>query len=288
VLLANAAFINSKSKLVCKTYFILSLIAAVCASLSSLNGLLVWPILVWATWALRLGLIYTLVLVAICGLLASALVYTNLFPSETTQSIIGLGDIPRIFIYLLEYHGMPWAEIGLLYWPSLVLGTAIFLLSIYFSVKGVLFSRELASETVVALAMLLFALGSALMIAIGRQELGLLPAHRYGIFLIITCVSLFVLNIPRFERWMSNARGRTLVHLVTLVFAVGYLVQQVAVGNFSVQRARAFAQYEKDILIGESQPLGRTAIYFGNVDKIEEYYQLLREQHIYMFRPGSE
>jgi len=183
---------------------------------------------------------------------------------------------------------MPWAEIGLLYWPSLVLGTAIFLLSIYFSVKGVLFSRELASETVVALAMLLFALGSALMIAIGRQELGLLPAHRYGIFLIITCVSLFVLNIPRFERWMSNARGRTLVHLVTLVFAVGYLVQQVAVGNFSVQRARAFAQYEKDILIGESQPLGRTAIYFGNVDKIEEYYQLLREQHIYMFRPGSE
>jgi len=254
--------------------------------MSSLNGLLVWPILVWVAWALRLEYKYILVLLAIGGVFAFVLGDINSFPSETMQSAIRLDDILRTFIYLLQYHSMPWAEIGLLYWPSLALGPAIFLLGIYFSVRGIVFSRASTPEALVALAMLLFALGTALVIALGRSSLGLLPAHRYGIFMIITCISLLFLSIPQFERWMSNLRGRTIVQCVTLVFAVGYLGQQVAVGNFSVHRAKTFTKYEQAILAGESEPLGRSAIYFSNVGKIEKFYELLKAQHIYMFRPG--
>ena len=82
----------------------------------------------------------------------------------------------------------------------------------------------------------------------------------------------------------SNERSRA---LVGIVFAVGYLGQQVAVGQFSVERAHAFAQHEKDILAGNAKPLALKAIYFYRVNRIEGFYRLLKEQKIYMFRPNE-
>ena len=84
------------------------------------------------------------------------------------SSILNIGDIFQILRYLAEFHGMPWTEVGPLYWPSTILGAMIFLLGIVFSLRGILASRTLAPHDVVATAMLLFAVGTAVMIAIGR------------------------------------------------------------------------------------------------------------------------
>ena len=266
-------------------YFLLALMAAVCASLTSLNGLMSWPLLVWMVWALRLGRNFVFASAALGVLAMMGFSYHYPLASEAAASISGLGNIAHIVKYLIEYHGMPWVEIGPLYWPAMGLGLAVFLLSIIFSVKGVLATRAQPPIAVVAVAMLMFSLATAVMIAIGRHQMDLLPAHRYSMFLLITFVSLFVLNIPRFELWMSSRQGRSMVMSATLVMALGYLGQQVVVGQFAIQRAQAFAQYEKEIMAGGRDPKATTALYFPSVEILEERYRMLEKQRIYMFRP---
>ena len=287
VLLARAATDADNQRLVRNAYFLLALAAAGCASLTSLNGLMVWPILVWMSWALRLGRGYGFALATLGILVVTGFSYHYPFSSEIKASVGGLGDIAHIVKYLIEYHGMPWVEIGPLYWPAMVLGAAVLSLSI-FSLKGLFTPRTRPPAAIVSLAMLTFSLTTAAMIAAGRHQLDLLPAHRYSIFLLITFVALFVLNIPVFERWMNSARGRTRVMQATLAVALAYLGQQAVVGQFAVQRANAFAHYEKEMLAGEPSPQAVTALYFPSAAVLKERYRLLEKQRIYMFRPPSK
>jgi len=284
-LLARAAGVVDESKPQRNGYFLLALVAGVCASLAALNGLIVWPLFLWMGWALRLGRAYNFAIAALGALVVTGFSYNYPIASETQALVSGLGDIAHIAKYLIEYHGMPWVEVGPLYWPAMVFGLAIFVLAVVSWAKGVLTPRTQPPATIVAVAMLTFSLATAVMIAVGRHQLDLLPAHRYATFLLITFVALFVLNIPRFEGWMSNTRGRAIVVSATLLFALGYLGQQVVVGQFAAQRANTFAQYEKDFLAGGRAPQATTALYFPSVNVLEERYRMLEKQRIYMFRP---
>ena len=284
-LLARSAGVVDERKLHGNFYFFLALVAGVCASLTALNGLIVWPLFLWMGWALRLGRFYNFAIAALGALVVTGFSYHYPISSETGAAVGGLGDLAHIAKYLTEFHGMPWVEVGPLYWLAMVLGLAVLLLSMTFSAKGILAPRTQPPITVVAIAMLIFSLATAVMIAIGRHHMGLLPAHRYAIFLLITFVALFVLNIPRFERWMNSLRGHTIVVSVTLVMALGYLGQQVAAGQFAAQRATTFAQYEKDFLAGGRDPQVTAALYLPSIDVLEERYKMLEKEHIYMFRP---
>ena len=133
--------------------------------------------------------------------------------------------------------------------------------------------------------MLAFSLATAMMIAIGRHQLDLFPAHRYAIFVVITYVALLVLNIPNFERWINDGRRYAITLSATLLFALAYLGQQVVVGQFAVQRAQAFAHYEKEFLAGGRTPEATTALYFPSIDVLEERYKMLEKERIYTFRP---
>lgn len=284
-LLACAASNKTEQTWGYNIYFLGSLMAATFASTSAMNGLIIWPILLWAAWALNFRRIYIVTLFAIGLLIGCLFAYSHSASNNAVPSITSLGDITHIFRYLVEYHGMPWVDVRQLYWPSMILGSTIFFLSIVFTLKGLLALRKLASHDVVAIAMLLFTLSTAVMIAIGRYRLGLMPAHRYGIFLLISCGALLALNIQHFENWMGNARGRVILKVTILFIAIGYLGQQVAVGQYSMKRAEIFAQFEKDILAGKEAPLARKAIYLPNGKKIEQHYRMLEKQQIYMFNP---
>ncbi len=285
VLLARSGGVVDRRKLERNIYFSLALLAALCASLAALNGLLVWPLLLWLAWALRLGGFYGLAIAATGTLVGIGFSYHYPLASETHAVAGGLGDLVHIAKYLLEYHGMPWVEVGPLYWPAMGAGLAIFVLSLFFGLQGIWAARTQQPLTLVALAMLIFSLGTAAMIAIGRHQLDLLPAHRYAIFLLITWVALLVLSLPHFERWMRSARGATLVWSATLLLALGYLGQQVAVGQFAAQRATLFAHYEQEILAGGRAPQATHALYLPSVEVLEERYKMLEKERIYMFRP---
>lgn len=283
VLLARGAVVVSSWER--NFYFLIALVAGVCASVTALNGLIVWPLLMWMSWSLRLSRAYGSAITLFGVLAIIGFGYDYPIARETAGIASGLQALVHIANYLIEYHSMPWVEVGVLYWPAMGLGLAILLLSIVFSLKGLLAARTQRPIAIVATAMLTFSLATAVMIAIGRHQLDLLPAHRYAIFLLVAFVALFVLSLPHFERWMSGARGRGIVVSATLVFAFGYLGQQVAVGQFAAQRASKFAQYEQDFLAGGRDSQITTALYLPSVDTLEQRYRMLAQQHIYMFRP---
>lgn len=263
------------------TYFFLAMTAAVCATLTLLNGLMVWPILVWMSWVLRLGRGKFFAVVTLGILTIAAFSYHYVFSGY--RSSVNLVDMAQIVKYLIEYHGMPWVWVGPLYWPAMMFGLAILSVSI-FSLKNLLAPRTLKPIGVIALAMLIFSLATAVMIAGGRHQLDLLPAHRYSIFLLATFVALFVLHIPVFERWLSSQRGYSLGMQITLAVSVVYLGQQAVIGQFAVQRAKDFARYEKEMLAGAPSPQAVSALYFPSADVLKERYRLLEKQRIYMYR----
>lgn len=267
-----------------RTYFLLAMAAAVCATLTSLNGLMVWPILVWMSWVLRFGTGKFFAVVTLGMLTIAAFSYRYVFLGYRS-SVTDL-NVAQLVKYLIEYHGMPWVGIGPLYWPAIVFGLAILSVCI-FSLKNLLAPRMLKPIGVVALAMLVFSLSTAAMIAVGRHQLDLLPAHRYSIFLLTTFVALFVLYIPVFERWLSNQRGYSLVMQITLAVSIVYLGQQAVIGQFAVQRVKDFARYEKEMLAGAPSPQAVNALYFPSADVLKERYHVLEKQRIYMFRPSA-
>ena len=84
---------------------------------------------------------------------------------------------------------------------------------------------------------------------------------------------------------MADRRGHAIVLSVTMLFALGYLGQQVLVGQFAARRAEFFASYEKQILVGAPEPEAVRAIYLPGAEPLERHYRVLKEQRIYMFRP---
>lgn len=285
VLLVRSGTSVEERKLGRNATFLLALAAGMCASLSSLNGLLVWPILLWLTWTLALRRSRRLVIVTAGALVIMGLAYHDIGSSEFVASAGGLGSIAHVAKYLVEFHGMPWVEIPAVYWPGMAVGVIVVSLSLGFCVKGVLAPPRQRPLAMIALPMLMFSFGTAIVITVGRHAMGLLPAHRYGIFLVITCVALLILGLPTFERWMLDRRGHVIVLSASLVFALGYLGQQVPVGQFAVRRAELFAGYEKQILAGTPGPQAVRAIYLPGAEPLERHYRVLKEQRIYMFRP---
>lgn len=284
-LIARSAAVRDHSKSQHYGYLFLAAMVGVCASLTALNGLIVWPLLLWMAWALRMARVYVVAMATLGALVIIGFSYQYPISSESQAAVNGLSDIPHIAKYLVEYHGMPWVEIGSLYWPAMMLGLAILWLSVFFCIRGLLTSRAQPPVAVVAIAMLTFSLVTAVMIAVGRHQLDLLPAHRYAIFVVITYVALFVLNIPNFARWMGDSRRAAITVSATLLFALAYLGQQVVVGQFAVQRANSFAHYEKEFLAGGRTPVATTALYFPSIEVLEERYKMLEKERIYMFRP---
>ncbi|MFT5445752.1 MAG: hypothetical protein ACI9DC_000913, partial [Gammaproteobacteria bacterium] len=185
--------------------------AACCASLASLNGMLVWPILLWMAWSLRLGRSTSVVIVLVGVFVIVRFGVSSSVATETGSSIAALGDIAHATRYLIEFHAMPWIEVDSLYWPAMCIGLPLLLLSVFFCLQAFVSPHGMRPITVVAIAMLMFSLATAIVIALGRHKMNLSPAHRYGIFLVVSCVALFVLVLPVFERWMANARTMRVV-----------------------------------------------------------------------------
>jgi hypothetical protein len=116
----------------------------------------------------------------------------------------------------------------------------------------------------------------------GRFRLGILPAHRYGLYGLAAYVSLFMLALPAIAALWERRRPRGLLLWGGCLLGVALLVQQVAVGKFAAERAEYFAQLEQRILNGERDPAVTHDI-FPDRQLLEEQYRIMREQKIYMF-----
>jgi hypothetical protein len=179
-------------------------LAAVAASYSMANGLLVWPVILVLAVVLRLGLRPTFAL----GLTGAATYATYLWHAETTGQG-GVSDVPRLFAYTLVYLGSVLWDVGHPREAAGVLGGVGVAL---FGLLCVLAWKRRARGSVAmpfAAGTALFVLLSAFQTAVGRIDLGVAQAlsSRYTIASFTFWLALLVgFLAPLRERFGRRAR----------------------------------------------------------------------------------
>ena len=257
----------------------LALAAGICASLSSLNGLVVWFGLAWIAWRSSTKPGLPVAVVATGALTIAAYLAGHHRGPVDPQSV---GDLLRIGRYAIEFLGLPWVNAPNLYWVGCAIGVVIIYFSIRTMTRGTFSKTPPSAINQIAVAMLMFALMTAAMTAVGRFKLDLPPAHRYGLYTITAYLSLFVLALPRLADAWRSERKRTAVLWGGCILAAALLVQQIAVGRFTKNRAEYFTQLEQEILNGNRDPAVTFDI-FPDQRLLDEHYRIMREHRIYMF-----
>jgi hypothetical protein len=93
-----------------------------------------------------------------------------------------------------------------------------------------------------AVGLIMLALGSAALAALGRSDLVSEVPVRYTIFVTALHVGLLYLLLPRAVRIFATPSARALVDAAALAFASVLLIQQVLVGRIAEETAAAIAR----------------------------------------------
>jgi hypothetical protein len=192
-------------------------------------------------------------------------------------------DLLRFLSYLVAYFGMPWVSVEALRPLGLAIGFGTLVLATITVVRLGLGRRSLETREALALGLLLFAGGTALLTSFGRMNVGPHPAHRYTIFAIVAQAGLLLAAMTPLRRLWGAPRARRRVAVVTLALMPFLFVQQVWVGEFAVDRAARFAKLERALLAGDRRPEITQPIY-PNVQRLEYHLSRLAERRVYLYR----
>lgn len=258
----------------------LTMLFSTLALVSAANGLLVWPLVIFLAFRTQVRPIY-LIFLTITFICVVVPLMNNSSGSGTADMVNNvIHDWPAILRYLIELNGMPLTSVDRLYPLGYALGFILIILQLAAITEALLRQRNSRTD-LTAWSMLLFVFGTQVLIAIGRYQLNLGPAHRYGIFTLAACVCLLILARPYLKILINTGeRIRRWVLPATCLIAVGFIARQAAVGNFAVARAETFSELEQRALTGKDQP----HLIYPNAERLEEHYNLMASHRIYMYR----
>jgi len=229
--------------------------AAALASLSYVNGFLAWPIILWAGWCRGLSARQAVAIVLVGG--ALAVIHLNgLQPAaghpDPFRSIAAPADL---FWFVVEFFAVPWIKVPVLAPVGLSIGLFIIVVSGLALVATVWRGRACRPMTIIAIAIAAFALGSALMIGLGR--IGItdlrLGGTRFGIYVALLHMALMMLGFAPVERLWSRAKARLVFVAAALVVAVPLGVQQVVIGEAATAAARNVAEAGAALRAGSNE-----------------------------------
>ena len=225
-----------------------AILAALCAGLATAAGLLVWPILMWMVWRRRTGYRW-LATVAAVGCAYVAFYLHNLPPyglapvlDMDVESFMSPNHVWKVLDYFIAFLGLPFTREPTLAWLGRLIGLAL-LLSGLFAIAIATFSQRLATPADrIAVALIMLALGSAALAAVGRSELVSDIPVRYSMFASMLHVGLLYLLLPRCARLLASPDGKLLLNAAALVFAAMLLIQQVMVGRIAERTVATIAR----------------------------------------------
>lgn len=209
-----------------------ALACAAAASFSLATALVLWPILVIVAWRAKISWQATSIIA-----LASAAFCVAYLTGESVGAPLQQGLDPNGLVKALEYFiaylGLPWVR-GSKHLGE-ILGVAVLATSLFALLRYGF--RETTRTQRLALAMILFSLGSGVLAAVGRRDIALevdIPV-RYAILMAPLHVGLLLLATPAIARtWESRPR----VALQALAAAIVLLMaQQVLVANVAIRAA---------------------------------------------------
>ena len=269
---------------------IAALAAAMGAAFANAAALVVWPILLWASWRGRTGWVWTAAVGAIGG--AFCVVYLNGLPlaplgdGPGSVSAVLAGGAERWLAtsdYFVTYLGLPWTRAAALSVPGRVLGAVLLAAGVWAVVSRGLARPALARLDRLAVALILFSLGSALLAAVNRADIPaeVLVPVRYSVFVTPIHVGLLLLAWPSVVRaWMAASRRR-LVEAGMIVAAAALLVQQVAVGQVAAATTRTMRATIDRFVAGE-QTDDMTSVVFINLEQARRQLNAIRGAGLYL------
>ena len=203
--------------------FVPAIIAALIATYSSSNCLLLWPVLIWQAWLLRLTR-RKIIILAIAGLLAIGAYFIDYHAAGKLNVLNAVLHPAHALGFLATYISMPFGHSKSDAF-AICLGTINILLVIVLFLHAVR-KRMLHSETLIFLfSIYLFMLLSALSITIGRIDLtpgeAGAQASRYWVLQLIGWADFVVLCTYFAARSKFPPAGKLFTYTVLLAF-IGY------------------------------------------------------------------
>jgi MFS family permease len=227
-----------------------ALVAAFAASLGTAAGLLAFPILLWMAWRGRLHWRW-LAALALIGL-AYGLVYIRgvVFLGAPGAEQMGVAayaspaHLGKLAKYFLAFLGLPLTRDPGLRAVGLAFGGGMFVLGAV-AVLVATFKHRLDSRIDrMAVGMILFSLGAALLATLGRGDMDAaveLPV-RYTIFSTLLPSGLLCIALPRLVRKCDTPNRRIALSVAGLALAVVLLMLQIFIARAAIGISQAIAR----------------------------------------------
>ncbi len=264
-------------------YFFASLFAALCATLSLASGLFVWPILILAGVARKIGR-RKLLLTFLSGLLIySAYFYHYQRPSDHSSPLVSLGHPLILLRYLSLYLGGAWIVYGQK--AASIVGFAGILLSmLLFGFAGFRWKR-ISSSDLFFLSIILFVLVAGSLTGLGRIRFGVVQGYssRYQTIALLLWAAALSLSIS----WLSSRFGGRSAVSVLALFAGCLLfwspfAQLDKILDPYAGRAGQWRVAEDAAVTGVGDSEMERAV-IGNPQSLPPLLDFLRERHLSVF-----
>ena len=218
---------------------IAALLAAMLAGFGVNGGLMIWPVLCWASWRGGLGWRW-LALICVVGV-PFGLVYVHGLSQPGVISALDGETILRIGDYLLRLFGLPWSHSPALVNPARLVGLLIICCGLYAILRfGIVGAPRTRLERI-AIGLLMFSFVIAALITFGR--LNTAPERpmpiRYALFTSLAQVGLLLVAAPSIARLWAG-RARHAVEATALIGALLLLAQQVSAGRAGIDGVRQY------------------------------------------------
>jgi hypothetical protein len=172
---------------------LLALFAAVLGSLSMVNGLLIWPLLLLAGIVLRLSF-KTLLLIGASAAATLAFYFRGYTNESQLASFLRSQPLEGVK-FLLLYFGASWKRISI--GLGMALAAAVILIAVTSCSRMLLKKRTVDGFVLLLLEIIFFCIGTASMTAVGRIRLGMAQAYtsRYQTIAMLfwLCAALLVI-----------------------------------------------------------------------------------------------
>ncbi len=240
---------------------VLGALAGMAAAFGNAAALCLWPILAWLAW--QGGRPSWASVLAAWGV-----VFGGIYLSGIPGTAIGDGAEAlsadrwtRALDYLLTYLGLPWTRSAALNLPGQVLG-GVFLAVAAVAGAWALTRRIATRIDRVALALMAFSVGTALLASFGRSEVDvdLRVPVRYAVFVAPLHVGVLLLAWPRVLAALGPMRQPALYRAAVAV-ALALTVQQYAAGEAAVRTTAAMRSTLTRFAAGEETADMRTVVY---------------------------
>ena len=226
----------------------IAIAAAIGAGFATAAGLLVWPILIWIAWRGKAPHPW---LVAVIGVgCAYVIIYLHDLPpyglapalDMDAESFLSPKHVWKLADYFIGFLGLPITREPAFAVPGRAIGLALFLAGLSALAVATFSIRLVKPLDQIAVGLIMLALGSAALAAVGRSELVSEIPVRYTIFTSMLHVGLLYLLLSRGAQLCTTPRGQVLLNGAALVFAAMLLIQQVMIGRIAERAAAVIAR----------------------------------------------